>query len=97
MIQFVQNAYAASPDPTPAFAAVIDPIITNIVSPLIMLMFAVAIIVFVWGVVQMMINGDDAEARQKGRWHMLSGVIGIFIMVSAWGIISLISNTLWGR
>ena len=97
MINFVNIAHAAAPDPIPAFAAVIDPIITNIVSPLVMLMFAVAIIVFVWGIVEMLMHGDDATAREKGRWHMLAGVIGICIMVSAWGIIYFISGTIGGH
>ncbi|HTK33129.1 MAG TPA: hypothetical protein VL335_01115 [Candidatus Paceibacterota bacterium] len=79
------------------FAKVIDPIITNIVDPIIMLMFAVAIIVFVWGIVEMMMNGDDSSAREKGRWHMLAGIIGLVIMTSAWGIVYFISNTISGQ
>jgi hypothetical protein len=94
MINLVDIAHAAAPDPTPAVAAVINPIIKNIVSPLIMLMFAVTIVVFVWGIVEMFLKGDDPTAREKGRTHMLAGIIGVFIMVSAWGIIQLISNTL---
>ena len=97
MIHLVNIANAAAPDPTPAFAAIVNPFIDNIVSPIIMLMFAVTIIVFVWGVVEMLMHGDDASAREKGRWHMFFGIIGIFVMVSAWGIIQLISNTLWGQ
>ncbi|MDD5165513.1 MAG: hypothetical protein PHG25_03205 [Candidatus Pacebacteria bacterium] len=79
------------------FAKVVDPIFAHIVNPLILLMFAVAIIVFVWGVVQMMMNGDDSDARTKGRNHMLAGIVGITIMISAWGIIYFISNTISGR
>ena len=76
-----------------SFASVISPIIANIVNPIVELMFAVALIVFVWGVVEMMLKGGDAEARSKGRNHMLGGVIGMVIMMSAWGIVNLISNT----
>ena len=80
-----------------SFGKVIDPIIYHIVDPLIMLMFAVAIVVFVWGIVEMLMHGDDSTAREKGRWHMLGGVIGIVIMISAWGIVYFISNTISGR
>jgi len=97
MISLVNTVYAATTDPTASFATVVDPIITNIVAPLIELMFAVAIVVFVWGIVEMFMNGDDATAREKGRWHMLFGVIGIFIMISAWGIINFISATISGK
>ena len=95
MNNLINIAHAATPDPTPAFAAVINPIMTYVVSPLIMLMFAVAIIMFVWGVVEMLMKGDDSTARDKGRNHMIAGIIGIFIMVSAWGIIQFISDTLY--
>ncbi|MES2314889.1 MAG: hypothetical protein V4524_03080 [Patescibacteria group bacterium] len=96
MSYLIDTVHAAA-DPTAAFASVVDPIFTHIVNPLIMLMFAVAIIVFVWGVIQMMINGEDGDARTKGRNHMLAGVVGIMIMVSAWGIVYFISNTIAGR
>ena len=66
-----------------AFGRVLDPIIANIVNPILMLMFAVAIIVFIYGVVEMIAKGGDPSVREKGRWHMLGGVIGMVIMMSA--------------
>jgi hypothetical protein len=76
-----------------AFAHVVDPIISNVVYPLIELMFGIALLVFVWGVLQLVIHGDDETARGKGKSTILYGSIGMFIMVSAWGIIYLVSNT----
>ena len=94
MIPFVEQAYAATTDTTAAFASVVDPIIKNVVDPLIMLAFAVAVFMFVWGVFQMFSNGDDPTARSTGRSHMIWGIVGIAIMLSAWGIMYFISNTL---
>ena len=96
MIHLVNIAHAA-PDPTAAFASAVDPIIANILDPIVMLMFAVAVVVFVWGIVEMLMHGDDSTAREKGRNHMLGGIVGIVIMVSAWGIIFFISNTIGGK
>jgi hypothetical protein len=79
-----------------SFGNVINPVITAIVDPAIELMVLVAIVVFVWGVVQMIVNGGDPEARSKGKGHMLWGVIGMVIMISAWAIVYIISNTLKG-
>ena len=76
-----------------ALGRVLDPIISNVVTPVIMLMFALAILVFAWGIFEMVWKGGDAEGREKGKWHMLGGVIGMFIMLSAWGLIYLVSNT----
>lgn len=82
-------------DPS-AFGKVIDPIINNIVTPIVGLMFAVGVVVFAFGVMEMIWHGDDADARTKGRNHMLSGVIGMVVMMSAWGLIYLVSNTVKG-
>lgn len=75
------------------FGQVINPIMTNIVSPLIVLAFAVAVVVFAYGVIQMIIQETDAAARTKGKMAMLGGLIGLLIMGSAWGIIQVVSNT----
>ena len=90
----VPTAYAAS-DPTvvAAFGSAIDPIITNILLPLVQLAFAVAVIVFAYGLFQMVFHGDDPDVRKRGRLTILGGVIGLAIMSSAWGIIYWVSNT----
>lgn len=92
MNSLIKYAHAAIDDR--AFGKVVDPIIDHIVNPLIGLLFAVALVVFAFGVLQMVMKGDDADARKKGQMSMLGGVIGMFIMMSAWGIIYLISDTI---
>jgi TRAP-type C4-dicarboxylate transport system permease small subunit len=77
-----------------AFGRVIDPIISNIVNPVVMLLFAIGLIVFAYGIFEMVWKGGDPAARSKGKMHMLGGLVGMFIMISAWGIIYLISNTI---
>jgi uncharacterized membrane protein len=77
-----------------AFGRVVDPIISNIVNPLLLLVFAVALVVFVYGVLQVVWGGE--EARKKGKASMVGGIIGMFIMTSAWGIIYLVANTVKG-
>jgi uncharacterized protein YqgC (DUF456 family) len=74
-----------------AFGSVLDPIISNIVNPIVGLMFAVAIVVFVYGVFQTVWGAE--ESREAGKKSMIGGIIGMFIMMSAWGIIYVIANT----
>ena len=74
--------------------AMSKPIMSNIVNPVVWLMFGVAAVVFTYGVLQMVIKGNDPEARTSGQKSILYGIIGMFIMVSAWGIVYLISNTI---
>lgn len=69
-------------------------LITNIVQPLITLMFIVAIAVFVWGVIEMIMNAGNPEARTTGTKHIAWGLMGLFIMFAVYGILNLLINTL---
>jgi hypothetical protein len=64
-----------------------------IVDPLIYLLFGLALIYFLWGVLQFIMSADNDEARNTGKRHMIWGIIGMFIMISAWGIIGIITGT----
>lgn len=75
-----------------AFGRVVDPIIANIVDPIVWLLFAIALVVFAYGVFQM-IWSDSEDSRKKGKLSIIGGLIGMFIMFSAWGIIHLVSDT----
>ena len=76
-----------------AIGVILNPIIENIVYPVVAFVFGLAVIYFVYGVLQLVFHGNDADARKKGQSTIIYGTLGMFIMVSAWGIIYLISNT----
>ena len=63
-------------------------LINNIAVPVI---FALAFIVFIWGVFTYFIaGGSDEEKRGKGRSLMLYGLLGFFVMVSVWGLVNIL-------
>lgn len=65
-----------------------------IINPLIILLFVLAVVYFVYGLVRYLLSPDNEEIRKSSKSHMLWGIIGMFIMVSVFGIMSLIINTL---
>lgn len=66
-------------------------IINDVLVPLV---FAIAFIVFIWGVFSYFIAGkQDEKAQERGRNLMLYGLIGFFVMVSVWGIVNLLVGT----
>jgi uncharacterized membrane protein YidH (DUF202 family) len=65
-----------------------------IINPIIMLLFAVAVLVFLYGVFEYIRNSDSEDGRSEGQRHMLAGVFGLFIMISVFGIINLILNSI---
>ncbi|MFW5871702.1 MAG: hypothetical protein ACOCUT_01210 [bacterium] len=64
-----------------------------IVNPLIRLMFAIALVMFLWGVFEYVKNADSPEERQKGTKHIIWGLVGLFIMVSVIAILKIALNT----
>ena len=65
-------------------------IISGAVIPLI---FALAVVMFVWGVVQYVINSDEEAKKAKGKQFMIWGIIALAVMVSVWGLVAILSNT----
>jgi len=64
-----------------------------ILNPLIEMSFVVALGVFLFGVMEFIRGADNEEQRSKGKQHMLWGIIGLLIMLSVFGIITLLTNT----
>jgi hypothetical protein len=66
-------------------------LINNVAVPVV---FALAFIVFVWGVFQVFVlGGTNEEAKEKGRALMLYGLIGFFVMVSVWGLVHILTGS----
>ncbi len=65
-----------------------------IINPLILLLFACALIYFLYGVLQFLLNPTNEEVRKSGKSHMMWGIIGLFIMVAVFAIMNIILNTL---
>lgn len=65
-----------------------------IINPLIVLLFALAVVYFIYGLARYLLSPDNEEIRKTSKSHMLWGIIGMFIMVSVFGIMNLIMNTL---
>lgn len=59
------------------------------------LFLTVAVVFTLWGIVRFVAAGDNDEMRAKGKKTMLWGVVGIVLMVSLWGIINIVNDTLF--
>lgn len=56
-------------------------------------LFGLAIVAFIWGIIQMVINPENEEKRKAGKQYMVWGIIGLFVMVSIWALVGVLSNT----
>ena len=64
-----------------------------ILNPLIVLLFFIALIVFLWGLFRFISNAASEEARETGKRNIMWGIIGMFIMIAVYGIIKIILGT----
>ncbi|OGI60556.1 hypothetical protein A2641_03420 [Candidatus Nomurabacteria bacterium RIFCSPHIGHO2_01_FULL_37_25] len=65
----------------------------EIINPLILLLFALALAYFLFGMFQFINNQSNDEKKTTGKSHMLWGVVGLTIMMGVWTILGVILST----
>jgi len=83
-------AYAAST----AFDGFVTKVDDTIINPLILFLFALAVVYFLYGVLEFLLNQTNDEKKTSGKSHMLWGVVGLTIMIGVFAIMNILLNTL---
>lgn len=91
---FAQIASAATPPIPASVKTFIGKISTEILNPVIAIMFAVATAYLFFGVAKYIWNPEDETAREGGRRAMFWGIIGMFVMASVFGIMRFIISSI---
>jgi hypothetical protein len=65
-----------------------------VIDPLVKLLFAAAVFYFMYGVFKYIKDSDEASSRIDGANHVLWSTVGLFIMISVWGIIEMLQRTI---
>lgn len=80
------------------YAANLDQILLKInyyiINPVIRILFALAFLIFVWGIIQYLLQRDSVNAKEQGRQHIMWGLIGLVIMTSVFFIVRIVTKTL---
>ncbi len=85
---FFANIAYASTD------TIINNIKTNILDPFIGILFAFALVLFLWGVAKFLMSAENDADLKQGKNNMIWGLVGMFIMISVIGIMNLIKGTI---
>lgn len=56
-------------------------------------LIALAVVSFIYGIVQMVLNPENEEKRKAGKQFMIWGIIGLFVMISIWSLVGVLSDT----
>jgi len=78
----------------PTLGSLITDTLNMIIRPLGTLFLAAAVVVFFWGMVKYMSSLGDEKKRADGKYMMAWGIVALFVMVSVWGLVAIITNTL---
>lgn len=76
-----------------ALYSFIGRVVTLIIDPLITLLMAAALAYFVWSAGIFILNSSKPEEIEKGKQQLIWSVIGLFIMVSVFGILHVALST----
>ncbi len=67
--------------------------ILGIGSTIVYILVAAAVLFIVWNVVMYLIKGKGEEGRGAAGMNILWGIVGLFIIVSIWGLVNILTNT----
>lgn len=66
----------------------------NIIIPAI---FAVVFVYFVWKILDVwVLRAGEETAREEGKRYVIAAVVAFVVMVSAWGIVAMLRNSIFG-
>ena len=68
-------------------------LVEEILGKLAPMLIAIAVIVLLVAIVNYIRAGEEEEKREKAKSLMIYGIIGLFVMVSLWGLVAILSGT----
>ncbi len=84
-------AYASSH--VQAARTVVTKIEQVILFPVMSFMLTLALLYFLWGAYEFVQNADSEDGRTTGKEHMMYGIIGMLVMLSAMAILKIAAGT----
>ena len=56
-------------------------------------LIAAAVVLFLYGVVKYIASGEDETKRKEAKNYIIYGIVGLFVMVSVWGLVGILTGT----
>jgi uncharacterized membrane protein YidH (DUF202 family) len=83
-------AFAAEPVTIPVFLGRVR----GILDALIPFIIGLAVFVIIWGIFNYVAHAAEEEKRAEARSYIVWGIVGVFFMISIWGFVTILINTL---
>lgn len=66
--------------------------ITGILNTVIPILMILGTLIFLWGIITYITAAGDEEKLGKAKTYIIWGLIGLFVMVSVWGLVQVLTN-----
>ncbi len=66
-------------------------VFSGLIATAVPIIISLAVLYFLWGLTQYMLNPED---KDDAKAKMIGGIIALFVMVSIWGLVNLLTETL---
>ena len=77
------------------FSGLVDLIISRVLNPIVIFLFAVGVVIFLWGMIKYLGKMDNDDERKKWLNLMVYGLIIMFVMFSVWGLVNILLDTVF--
>ena len=67
--------------------------VNAIINLIIPFLVGIAVFIIIWGVFNYIAGAGDEEKRAQAKSFIVWGVVGVFIMLSIWGLVSILVNS----
>jgi len=74
------------------FKELADRAVNTIIGPIVPLLIGLAVLVFLYGVLTFTFSEGGAK-KEEGKQYMIWGIVGLFVMVSVWGLVAILQGT----
>ena len=86
--------------PVPTSAAAYDfrslvTLFIDMIKTLVPLIVGLTLLYFIWGIFQL-VRSNSEDARKEAIGVITYGVVSLFVMVSVWGLVSILTSTFFG-
>ncbi|HEY4508405.1 MAG TPA: hypothetical protein VJJ55_01985 [Candidatus Paceibacterota bacterium] len=68
--------------------------VRGILDALIPFIIGLAVFVIIWGIFNYVVHAAEEEKRAEARAYIVWGIVGVFFMISIWGFVTILLNTL---
>lgn len=84
----------ASADVAYDFASLVG-LFISMIKTVVPLIVGLTLLYFIWGIFQL-VSSNSEDSRKEAVGYITYGIVALFVMVSVWGLVSILTSTFFG-